>query len=368
MAVTESKKKLLSWADWLRAVASIAVMVAHARAGHWLPYSEMEAGSKSYMALAFVTITRPGAEWVAVFFFLSGYLISKGVGDQLRNGTFDATRYFCNRAARIYAPLLPALLLSLALSWTLNSPASASDFFGNLLNLQGAVASVRSFAGNNVLWSLPYEWWLYVAFGTGVAICSDRKWRPWNVAGIVMAGLVLANLRSVHIVCWAVGVVTAQVATSRKLETRAAFLLGLAITLAGFVASQLSSPTADNLMQDDFLRSCGLVSICLGLSVMSYRLGADNGEASSGTRWLGVKLAGISYSLYLTHYPLLRVFSQATQSGRHGDFGPQSIMIFALKCTLCMLVAAAFWWLFERHTPAIARYLHEKLRGRPAGS
>jgi peptidoglycan/LPS O-acetylase OafA/YrhL len=99
------------------------------------------------------------------------------------------------------------------------------------------------------------------------------------------------------------------------------------------------------------------LSLLLLLGAVASRWPAG-ATCSAAIRTPGVWLAGISFSLYLTHMPTIRIFTLASkQSGwvsfpiSLGSLG--SYILFVAGATACIGVGWLFWWLFERHTHAV---------------
>jgi peptidoglycan/LPS O-acetylase OafA/YrhL len=81
---------------------------------------------------------------------------------------------------------------------------------------------------------------------------------------------------------------------------------------------------------------------------------------------LGGGLSAISYTLYVVHFPLL-FFVAATQlKGR--QFAPDGTGIswFLALSVASLIVAIAMWWVFERQTDRVRRWLAQVLRISPA--
>lgn len=126
---------------------------------------------------------------VAVFFILSGLLISYSLLSRPQKPTFET--YFLDRFSRLYVGLLPALFVIAAIDGALLLSGyeyafwngySITDFVGNVLMMQdfpvlGEVLGITSFGSGRVLWTLAVEWWIYMLFGwTLLMRGSSRFW------------------------------------------------------------------------------------------------------------------------------------------------------------------------------------------------
>ncbi len=141
----------------LRALASIYVFFHHTLNQFGL----LETGSFFWRLLSF------GQEAVMVFFILSGYVISMSM--QRNNYTFVI--YFKHRFFRIYSVVIISYIVSF-ISYCMilkNDFPSLNDLALNLLMLQDKASfTVGSFVkpifNNEPLWSLSYEWWFYMIY------------------------------------------------------------------------------------------------------------------------------------------------------------------------------------------------------------
>ena len=164
--------------DLTRWVAAALVLVFHIRL-NVLADSPIEPSSLCVRAL--YLLTHLGAQAVIWFFVLSGFLIGGSVVADLRRNRFSFRRYAISRVSRLYAVLIPALVIGLALDQArvalhggfMPGPYDSADshspyaFVANALCLQTIVAPTL---GSNIpLWSLAYEAWYYLLFSLLIA-------------------------------------------------------------------------------------------------------------------------------------------------------------------------------------------------------
>ncbi|HEV3271116.1 MAG TPA: acyltransferase [Candidatus Methylacidiphilales bacterium] len=107
-------------------------------------------------------------EGVLLFFFLSGFVIYYSWHEFA--GTKNFGTFFYKRFRRIY----PIFLLSLLVAYAAASigrglqPPDLPGLLGNVMMLQGFDSDpgwkAQPFMGNGPLWSLSYEWWFYMMF------------------------------------------------------------------------------------------------------------------------------------------------------------------------------------------------------------
>ncbi len=70
---------------------------------------------------------------------------------------------------------------------------------------------------------------------------------------------------------------------------------------------------------------------------------------------IGTKLAVFSYSLYLTHWQVLRVINH--YFGRSKVLDEYAILKLVLTIIVCLLFAYLFYWITERNTSAVKKWL-----------
>jgi peptidoglycan/LPS O-acetylase OafA/YrhL len=219
----------LNWSRW---VAAWLVVAEHARSLVFLDYGELH--SPGLLAKGFYFLTGFGHEAVIVFFVISGYLVGGKVWSLYREGRFGWKRYLADRASRLYAVLLVALMLGAALDWSgylffnqyglYNHGYEGSiavlgtapiermgwrDFLVNAFFLQTIAGP--TFGSNGPLWSLAYEWWYYILFPAMVALVFRRSLVSFIAGGVL--SLTLLFLLPADIIwlfgIWLLGVMAA---------------------------------------------------------------------------------------------------------------------------------------------------------------
>ena len=172
-------KKLSNYLDIVRVIASFAVLFQHL---------------SMYNNNVFAFFQNYGHPAVMGFFILSGYVIAF-VADQ-REKEFNT--FLKHRFARLYSVMLVAWILTIILDTTgslLINPetyvgAIASDnilvrIFSHLFFLQESWFVSIQFFSNQPLWSLSYEFWYYILFGIVFLYKGKYKW------GIILTTLLI---------------------------------------------------------------------------------------------------------------------------------------------------------------------------------
>lgn len=359
--------------DWLRILTALAVVCTHARVEHWVRWNEFAKPDAHAGAMAFLLMARLGHEAVIVFFVLSGYLVGGKLLRRCLDGTFGPADFVRDRFTRIYTPLVPSVVLTAACVWIAYGglpPEFAGEAVGNLLQLQGIV--VPPLTGNAPLWSLGYEIWFYaLACGLGALAMHGRT--PLGPAGIALAlvaiavsTLALLRLETSYLLSWLMGAFA--YVTPRLRSAPLAPVIGLVLAGAGAALSQAAGPYQDDIMTASHAwQKTGTLVLSLGLAMVLPRLdGSSPRVAGSRLARLGVPLAGFSYSLYLTHFPLQLVMR--TWHEPFASLSAASVALFALKVALCVAVAWAFSVPFERSIPRLRAWLRRASATQPVGS
>lgn len=333
--------------DILRAAAAIMVVLEHSRGLIFLSFAALPIGQQTLPVKLAYLGARLGQEAVMLFFVLSGYLVGGQVIRRVRRGNFDPRDFSIDRATRILLPLVPAALFAGLVGTLANgAPFNAMQVAGNALGLNGVF--FYTLPTNQPLWSLPFEIWFYVIAGAGGAICAGR-------GGLVALGAALAamvvfcELDAALIMIWMLGALVSAIELRRWRGALAA--VGLVVLLLGSAAIQAARPSDAGIhvggLAHDMVRGIFAAGVTMMLPWLT-RPEINRALAKRKTlARVAAFLAGMSYSLYLFHYPALNIL------GRWFSPGPLSAVALAsfigvLLVTLAF--AAAMYWLFERNT------------------
>jgi len=351
------------WLDWLRFAAAAMVLAVHARGVLLAAYGDLPLHQKGPVTAAAFAFTRLGNEAVIVFFVLSGFFVAgKGI-ERLVQGRFSVRDYAVDRITRIYVPYLPVLFLSLLAAWALETTITGPVFVSHVFGLQGVTVGSLSFKGNGALWSLGYEIWFYVLLGAVAAFVQYRngpalrQGLATTVLGIALA--VFCILYATYLLCWIVG---GFAYFYRPVKARPAPLLAaFGLIVLGTVGNQvLSASESVNVTQwAAFLppRSVCQLLLAAGIGVLIPQLAClePRTSVSRSIERTGTWLAAFSYTLYLTHLPVLRLLSKSW--GRQGDLSVASLSTVVAACGLCLVVAWLLYLPLERQTPKVRRWL-----------
>jgi peptidoglycan/LPS O-acetylase OafA/YrhL len=359
------KKRHFYWIDWLRFLAALMVVVCHARGFNWVEWGKLSAKDHTKAIQAFFLTTRPAREWVIVFFVLSGFLVGGKVIEQSLKKTFDPLSFAIDRITRIWLPLIPALLLTAIIECYLGFPIKWLDMLGNLAALQGVTCDIFDY--NMPLWSLSYEVWFYVLAGCVAMIVTKTSEGLLPFVGVAVSFTIFTRLDINYLNCWLLGALSYFLVSRQKVMVLAFF--GLFLALIGTVSSQFQSDS-NSFVKGHFwflglLPSKNMASLILscgiGLIVADICHRKPHSLLSIKVEELGTRLASFSYTLYLTHYPLLNLWESFIPK-RSPQFDVASFLIFGSKVLSCL----AFGWLiylpFEARTVAVKSWLKHRYR------
>lgn len=310
----------------------------------------------SWMSFSPLKLFTAGTESVIVFFVLSGLVVSIPA---LKHG-FDWFAYYPRRIARLMIPVIASVLVAAAFvaaipqistqtdgTWLSRSstPSFSWEHILSAMDLFGGDAQI-----NNPLWSLRWEVIFSLLLPVFVILAALlKRWWFAGIAGALLltwAGIATGADSLSYLPAFFVGAMIAvgmddvrrfADAVNRR---SARHLIWLAITLAGamlLIASWLTGPLPEEaagvtnaLKALAPLAAAVLVVACIGWSALGRVLS-----------WTPVQFTGkISFSLYLTHVPIL-IFS----SYLFADAPLFVAQIFGVSVALA--VSVAFWWILE---------------------
>jgi len=349
--------------DWARFLAAFWVLLCHARPEHWVAWTALDPESRGWPARLFFLLIRPGPEAVVVFFVLSGFLVGGRLVSNARSGRFSVGVYAIDRVSRIFLPLVPALAVTAGCE-TMRLGGWPADpgyvWLGNLVQLQGVAVPVLS--ANSPLWSLAYEVWFYVLGGALAWGWTRRTAAPWGprvlALGLALLALgCLVRLELVYFVCWLAGAwagarVRAPLSRPRLGAAAMAAVLGVALRQATGEDQGPLVAASRPLFLVGTLVLGGAVAVLLP-ALASIRL------SSGFIARLGARLAAFSFTLYLTHAPILLLLREC--HAPHAAFTGISLLEFLAKILVCLVAAWGLALLVERPTPRVRAWLRDRL-------
>lgn len=356
--------------DRARTVSALLVCVAHTVTVLVTPVVGVNPVVQSIGALARFS--------VLTFFVISGYAIAASIAANIaRNDRFDALEFMARRVARIYPPLLFALLLTGLLyggiavmdlhghaGWRLpqdlyivreHTPWSWSEILAVLTNAQAINSSIAMLL-NAPLWSLGYEVILYwTACLSAMLLSKDSRPRGGNslaLALLVLPPLIAGNRLFLFMaVVWAAGFAAfhLKALVSEPISLILGDRLGnktlaaLSVLLLGIHVGGLG--LAPGLLLTDLIFVGTQLTYVLLLSLKISTL--EPGVSKEGQR-------DSSYTLYVIHFPLLMGILSLTHPSLHQWQLYQVLLLAA--AAVAAIFAFADW---------VARYVEDVPRFYP---
>lgn len=296
---------------------------------------------------------------VVVFIVLSGF--SLALSPARRGWRLDGvSRFARRRARRVLPPYWAALAFSLAVAWLVvpppghGVPDAKSVVVNGLLvqNLIGAPSPNRSF------WSMAVEAQLYVVFP--LLLLMVRRWGAIVMVATVTLVVATVGILGPHVspldvvviqsppelaALFAVGVLGAGIVGAggaRRSWPWAGLALAAAAPVLATIWWQGSVWTLDHLFW---------VDLALGPAIACLLAGLATGRPVPLLRLLDARpmrsLGSSSYSLYLTHGPIVVVIYERIVAGRVRQGVPAFLVSLALVLPLTILFARVFASVFE---------------------
>jgi peptidoglycan/LPS O-acetylase OafA/YrhL len=346
-------RQRLAGLDGIRGLAALYVVINHvflrAFPGYPVDHAPFWAGGFIYGRFA-----------VVVFIVLSGF--SLALSPARHGWRLDGVCQFARRRARRILPAYwAALAFSLAVAWLIvrqpghGVPDAKSVIVNGLLvqNIDGAPSP------NAAFWSMAVEAQLYLLFPLLLLIV--RRWSATAMAAIVLTVVAAVGIFGPHIprvdtfviqsppdlaALFAIGILSAGVVgagLARRSWPWGWLALAAAIPVLATIWWQGSVWTLDHLFW---------VDIALGPAIACLLVALATGRAAALLRPLDSRpirsLGSCSYSLYLTHAPIVVIVYERIVAGRVSQGVPAFLVTLAIALPLTIAFARLFAAVFER--------------------
>jgi peptidoglycan/LPS O-acetylase OafA/YrhL len=296
---------------------------------------------------------------VVVFIVLSGF--SLGLAPARRGWRLDGVSQFARRRARRILPAYwAALAFSLAVAWLIvHQPGNGvPDFKSVVVNGLLVQNIVGAHSPNAAFWSMAVEAQLYLLFPLLLLIIRRRSALKMVaavtlvVAAVGIVGPHIAKIDTFVIqsppdlaALFAVGILSAGIvaaSTERRSWPWAWLALAAAAPVLATIWMQGSVWTLDHLFW---------VDIALGPAIACLLAALATGHPAPLLRTLDAKpirnLGLSSYSLYLTHAPIVAIVYEKIVAGRVGQGVPAFLVSLAITLPLTIGFARLFASVFE---------------------
>jgi peptidoglycan/LPS O-acetylase OafA/YrhL len=333
--------------DGLRAVSILIVLIAH---------------------LGFEKIV-PGGLGVTIFFFVSGFLITRIlVGEQNKaDGDIDLKGFYIRRFLR----LMPALAVFLLASWAIAAPFSGQPSLGQVLaasfyfiNYYTSLSDALNWPPLIIpwghLWSLAVEEHFYLVFPLALlvfgkthaarlrlivaAIVASAFWRVFVITQLGWSGDYTYGATECRLESIAWGCLLAVMLDGAPREkAKIRWLVGWPMVIIGLTALLLTLIFRDETFRATWrysVQGSALFILILNFyALRSARFAIDLMEIKP-LRWIG----RLSYSLYLWHWPLVWIayHGHGLEIGT-GDLLPLPVIGLVLIASFAAASASYYW-------------------------
>ncbi len=381
--------------DALRGLAALSVMFSH----WWdVSFANYESVPRPNLLLSaayeYGTFSHC---WVIVFFVLSGYLVGGSVLRARRNASWSWRAYLLTRCTRIYVVLLPALLLGCALDRAgMHQPGAETIYSGSSgihalyydvypgMTFKDFLADVffldihrgSRFGSNGPLWSLSHEFWYYIGFPFLVVALSksEKSWVRFASVFVVLAwAAFVGGYKLVLYMPWLAGVLIFFLPSPparRPWVVRLLVVSGIVLLLVGFMLKARGLLFPDNSITLGRSHWHLPISDIVLSPVVAFLIWVLVHYATSPLQaayvWLARRAAASSYTIYLVHMPAL-VFAAACLHLPRAIPNWQSLPLRLALFAVVLLYAQVVYWLFERNTDKVRRWIKPLVMGRRHG-
>lgn len=354
--------------DLVRGAAALEVCANHVRRLLLQPYSDLT--QPRIWDTAIYLITSFAHQAVVVFFVLSGFLIGGSVHQTFIAGKWNWVRYLVQRLSRLWAVLVPCVILTLLLDDVgadlsggrgYNGELADMMFFGikdnppldhswrtilgNLFFLQEIATPMLG--SNLALWSLANEFWYYILFPLGFLMLAGKKSMALRCCLGAVALLICVALPNSVLeggVVWLMGYGGWVIAKHDK--TMRFFLKPwVCISLLVVLATSLATVKTGSWLSSDYV--LGATFSLLLPFLVRWR------EFPSWLESFSCRLSDISYSLYLSHFPILVLIIFGWMKKDHLQPSLESYALYFGLMVLLLGCAWLVWFLFEKRTPKL---------------
>ncbi len=391
-SINEPAARYWAWPDIFRGVAALLVCAGHLRAALMVDYSEIK--NPGLIEKIFYFLTGLGHESVVIFFVLSGFLVGGPI--LTRRGKFDWISYSTARLTRLLTVLLPALLLTFFVdTWisilspgvlkgdlqaVWNSGPSNESYSNSIRTLIGNIAFLQTIAvpvygSNGPLWSLANEFWYYLLFPIivfSVGLIGNKSALTYRCFSTAIGALIFYSLPSSILegfIIWLMGVIAWLIC--QREHARLKHPIYIIVTLAGFLFSLSHSKIGSIPVIFSGFSSDILVGITFSALIIVFRQQDRQPRLTSHVGSALKKLSDISYSLYLTHFPIVLLIAINLGTDKRQLEPTLYSALFFLLSIIALTGASYFmWWIAERHTNSIRNKITHLLisnQNMPAG-
>jgi peptidoglycan/LPS O-acetylase OafA/YrhL len=208
-------------------------------------------------------------------------------------------------------------------------------------------------------WSLSYVVWFYIWL-LALAAILQKRW--WGFPLFVLCCFVYTRMNAAYLLVWLLG--GASYMCRPKTFNKWLFLLSWVIIVVGVACCQMTTETkfagGIQLGIDGFVFR---VLLCVGMCLLAQQLILlpPKGRIMQKFESVFSRLADFSYTLYLTHRITLLVIFTFFFEKYKADMSPMNKLFYLGIISVCLLVAYILYWVAERHTKTVKKYIKAHL-------
>ena len=360
--------------DLLRGLSALLVMAGHLRAFVFENYGALTPAQNGFVVKIFYLVTGLGSYAVLAFFALSGFLVGGKALNDIFCGRFSWHDYLLKRLTRLWIVIFPALVFTYIFDYIgslltggvgydgryydvfLSGPSLLEKLNHQFVTFLGNLGFVQTiwvpvFGSNGPMWSLANEFWYYVVYPLIAWTLVGSSKFVSRIAGIAFLCFLLGVL---PLGLWEGGMVWLAGAGAAWASSQPRFfrLLGHIALRFFAVAVLLAIPVlAKGPFQMSPLQAGFVVAVILPVLALMPSPGRLYTRLARAT-------SEISFTLYLTHFPLLMILVLILLGAQRQVPGLVASAVYSFLIVVAVGWAVLIWWCFERNTDR----LHASIR------
>lgn len=352
-------KKHFYWLDLLRFISAFAVLVFHYRGAFFVEYGFLPQSQHNLFTFFLYSFTRLGEQAVLIFFVVSGFLVGGKSIEQIIFNQVDIKSYIIKRFVRIFLPLIASVILVIIIDLIIGRQIPYSDLLGSLFALQGILTHWYT---NGPLWSLSYEVWFYVLMGCIMVIYRVKSKKALILSFFLMTVVLViftTKLSPGYMLIWLLGAFAYFLPQSIQPVSKIKVLIFAGLVLAAMGLTQITSASRSVTFDFNFVnRDMTNIFLAFTACILIHNIIHFIPETKLAIKIekMGSKLSLFSYSLYLTHFPIISLLKY-WRFPKSVTLNFKSVSLYILEIIIAVSVAYLFFLLAEKHTTKVQNFL-----------